>query len=354
MIAFTFDIPEYHENGKLPILDVQVNINKNEMNRLDFEFYEKPTKNNKVILEDAAISSKQKRTILTQDCLRRLRNTKLELGKEVQNAHLNNYMLKLKNSGYSVKYRAEILDSSLKAFEQIVEDDIKGIKPLYRARDWNEEERKNSKTNKKLNWYKTGKEIEYKTVLFVPVTKGGKLAKEMRQREEEINRFSQERIKIIEDGGVKLKSLLVNKNPFKEGKCEQKKCILCQTSQSNSDIPCNTSNVGYRLQCGTCQDRGQTKVYEGETSQSARIRGAEHARNLKNRNPNSALFKHKQSEHKDEEMYFKMEITKKFKDPLSRQADEAVRISNRSTNEILNSKNEFNHPPIARIRVEKK
>ena len=56
MIKFTFDIPDNHENGKLPILDVQVKINKNEMNRLDFEFYEKPTKNNKVILEDAAIS----------------------------------------------------------------------------------------------------------------------------------------------------------------------------------------------------------------------------------------------------------------------------------------------------------
>ena len=52
-------------------------------------------------------------------------------------------------------------------------------------------------------------------------------------------------------------------------------------------------------------------------------------------------------------MAFRMEITQKFKDPLSRQANEAVRISERKKNELLNSKNEFNHPPIARISVER-
>ena len=49
-----------------------------------------------------------------------------------------------------------------------------------------------------------------------------------------------------------------------------------------------------------------------------------------------------------------MEITKKFKDALSRQANEAVRIFNRSGSELLNSKAEFNHPPLARVVVEKK
>ena len=47
-----------------------------------------------------------------------------------------------------------------------------------------------------------------------------------------------------------------------------------------------------------------------------------------------------------------MEIMKKFRDPLTRQSNEAVRISQRRKDEILNSKSEFNHPPIARITVE--
>ena len=53
-------------------------------------------------------------------------------------------------------------------------------------------------------------------------------------------------------------------------------------------------------------------------------------------------------------MTFRMEITDKFRDPLTRQANEAVRISKRKKFELLNSKNEFNHPPIARISVVRK
>ena len=50
----------------------------------------------------------------------------------------------------------------------------------------------------------------------------------------------------------------------------------------------------------------------------------------------------------------KMEITHKFKDALTRQANEAVRIYSRPSPELLNSKSEFNHPPLARVVVQKK
>ena len=131
MIQFTVDTPCNYEDRKLPILDVKVNINEVENNRVDFEFYEKTTKNPKVILMDSALSFSQKRTILTQECLRRLRNTKKELGHEIQKKYLDIFMLKLKNSGYFQKFRTEILDSTLKAFEKMVDEDIKGIKPIY-------------------------------------------------------------------------------------------------------------------------------------------------------------------------------------------------------------------------------
>ena len=68
----------------------------------------------------------------------------------------------------------------------------------------------------------------------------------------------------------------------------------------------------------------------------------------------SVLYKHKLAEHKNEEVSFKMEITGTFKDALSRQAEEAVRIQARNPSESMNSKSQFNHPPIARIVVEKK
>merc|ERR1712074_63204 len=78
MIQFTVDLPGNYENGKFPVLDVQAGINKEKQNKIEFEFFEKPTKNKKVILSDSAIPSNQKRTILTQECLRRLRNPQIE------------------------------------------------------------------------------------------------------------------------------------------------------------------------------------------------------------------------------------------------------------------------------------
>ena len=112
-----------------------VSVNQAEENRIDYEFYEKPTKNPRVLLADSAINSASKRTILTQECIRRLRNTKVELGEDCQNKHLSNFMLKLKNSGYNRKFRVEILDSALKGFKKMLEEDREGTKPLYRDRN---------------------------------------------------------------------------------------------------------------------------------------------------------------------------------------------------------------------------
>ena len=153
MIKLTVETPCNFQDGKLPVLDVKVNINEKENCRIDFEFFEKETKYPKVILADSALSFSKKRTILTQEGLRRLRNTKIELGVEVQRAHLNKFMLKLKNSGYNYKFRTEISDSILKAHQKIVEDDLKGIKPMYRSADWNKEARQMAKSKKKFNWW---------------------------------------------------------------------------------------------------------------------------------------------------------------------------------------------------------
>ena len=112
--------------------------------------------------------------------------------------------------------------------------------------------------------------------------------------------------------------------------------------------------MDYRWRCQTCKERDIVKVYEGETGRSARLRGAEHLKDFEKKGEKSVLYKHKVSDHPNEEVKFKMEITKKFKDALTRQANEAVRIYSRPTHETLNSKSEFNHAPLSRVVVEKK
>ena len=93
-------------------------INIEENQRLDFEFYEKPTKHPNVILASSALGMNKKRTILTQECLRIIRNTKIELGENVRNKHLSKFMIKLKNSGYNEKFRKEVVNSAIKAFQK--------------------------------------------------------------------------------------------------------------------------------------------------------------------------------------------------------------------------------------------
>ena len=78
MISFSTDIPTNYPDNYLPVLDVKVQLS--DQNKLFYQFYEKPTKHSKVILADSALNWKQKRTILTQEALRRLRNTSVELG----------------------------------------------------------------------------------------------------------------------------------------------------------------------------------------------------------------------------------------------------------------------------------
>ena len=113
-----------------------------------------------------------------------MRNTKVELGQEVKLKHLNEFMVKLKNSGYNAKFRKEILDSATNAFEKMLEDDKVGIKPMYRNKNWKKEERRVEKEQRKLNWYKNGSKgpskndknkTEYNMLLFttsVSVRKG--------------------------------------------------------------------------------------------------------------------------------------------------------------------------------------
>ena len=68
----------------------------------------------------------------------------------------------------------------------------------------------------------------------------------------------------------------------------------------------------------------------------------------------NVFYKHKYNmEHLNENMEIKMEITRPYKDALSKQANEAVRICNRIKNnnkEMINSKsNSTTNPPISRL-----
>ena len=311
----------------------------------------KPTKNRRVILASSALSWAQKRTIHTQECIRILRNTSVWLGEQVQNEHLNNYMKKLMNSGYSAKFRGEVVCSAKNAYMKLLALHKEG-KNMYRNRG-EMQQAKSSKFKKREFWWQSniGGKKPYTSILFVPPTPRGILAKMLKKREVELNQNSAMNIRIVERGGTKMKNILLQKNPFPPEKCQINFCPFCNEDKNieictKNKFHCSSHNVGYQIKCNTCNS-----VYHGETSRKVSVRAIEHCKDILKQNEESPLVKHLLLKH-PEGSKFTLKVTGQFYDALTRQANESVRIQSSAT-ACLNSKAEFNGPKLARISLEK-
>ena len=81
---------------------------------------------------------------------------------------------------------------------------------------------------------------------------------------------------------------------------------------------------------------------------------AQQGLDLERKFESNPLQKHTNLEHPTTQGLFRFKLLKKFRDPLTRQAYEGVRIQNvGQSHTILNSKSEFNHPPTNRVSVVK-
>ena len=144
---------------------------------------------------------------------------------ETTKAHIEEYMLRLQFSGYDEKFRIEVLESAAKAYKKIRLKVDRGERPLYRRKEWKQEERAKEKRRKKENWYnknKTCKKEEYKSVLFVQPTEKSALKKLY----EQVISKSECNVKVVERAGMNVKSKLQKSYPFKRDKCSSK-CFVC-------------------------------------------------------------------------------------------------------------------------------
>ena len=116
MIQMTGDCPSMHESGKMPLLDTQVWV---EGETVEYEHYRKPMANPLMMLEVSAMPENMKRTVLTQEVVRILRNTRPNLPWETKAKHLNQFSERMKLSGYNELYRYQVIQSGVKGFEKI-------------------------------------------------------------------------------------------------------------------------------------------------------------------------------------------------------------------------------------------
>ena len=148
-IQLETDCPENHSDRKVPILDIKVWVNNKGI--IMHEYYSKPVSSKSVVDARSAMPWKTKRTVLTQDLLRVILRCSPELEWEEKKKHIEEYILRLQFSGYKERFRKEIVNSAINAYEKIKRRVENGERPMYRTKQWKQKERSKEKRGKKTN-----------------------------------------------------------------------------------------------------------------------------------------------------------------------------------------------------------
>ena len=109
-LKFEMEIPSMFD-GKLPTLDFQVWV---EGNQVSYSFYQKPMARKSVIHKSSALSEKTKVSSLSQDLIRRMKNTSESVPDKVRIDIVNEYSDQLLSSGYSPTQTQDIIKLGLK------------------------------------------------------------------------------------------------------------------------------------------------------------------------------------------------------------------------------------------------
>ena len=165
------------------------------------------------------------------------------------------------NSGYGLRQIRRVMLSGIKGYEKMIRQERKGIRRVHRTAKESNKIKASKKLTGKSEWFRkekntdqeldreerdervlnkylmdgnnqeagnvNNKEIPTRTVLFVENTKGGELAKRLREVERKTQNMMGFKTKIVEGVGSKLKNLLPNSNSWKGAGCAREGCIPC-------------------------------------------------------------------------------------------------------------------------------
>ena len=237
---------------------------------------------------------------------------------------MNNMIKRMQYSGYSKGFRYEIVLSAHHAYKMIHTLDQTGVKPMYRSKEWKQNERRKEKEEKRRSWYRKG---NYSSVIFVPATPESSLK---RLLDEDVK--SGLRIRIVEKSGMSMKRVLQRSDPFKKRTCERECCFVCRTGGGG---PCDSCGVTYEIKCQTCGQK-----YVGETARSAFTRGKEHLDGMDRAVSQSVLRRQANDCHNGVIPDYVMNVTGVYHgDAMLRQITEAIKIRREGS---INNKTEWN------------
>ena len=348
-IQVTTDYPTKNQTGKMPILDLRVWMANlfdrvtHEVNvTVMHEHYSKDVSSKAVIDARSAVPWKVKRTILTQEVIRVLRNCSRNLPWKEVCGHVEEYSKRMQFSGYPERFREEVVKSALDAYDRMMDKDQQGEEPMYRTRDWKKVERAKARRKKKSEWFK-GAEGRNESVIFVPATPGS----ELKKRYMETIKKAGVRVAVAEVPGCSVKSKVQKSDPFRSRECgDADKCMVCGNGGRGGR--CRRTGVTYEVRCKRCNER-----YIGETARNAFTRGREHMNGIIKKSKDSVFHLHNIEKHNGSGRVsdYEMKVTKVYSgDATKRQVSEAVQIQH-AQGAVMNRHDEWRQVKLPRIQL---
>ena len=353
-LKFTVEKEEEFEDNKIPTLDFKEWLLEN--GHLNHTYYEKPMKNQILLMKRSAMSTRQKYTILANELCRRLSNCNME-GNPIEEKIriIEEFTRQIKNSGFKRAEAREIVVSGIKGWKSKHARRKEDGMPFYRSAKSTLAKRYKKKLTEKSNWWKEKNTLEkideeqdrpdlqagerggggdpkvgeastqtkkstdrpmVRSVMFVPFTWDGILVKRLRSSEERMAPLTNWRVKFVERAGVKLQDMLHTSNPWQGEDCGREKCMLDQTKMETGKLKsqsCTRRSVVYETHCESCyereceeidqkeidekskeQEKKEIKkyIYIGESARSVYERLWEHQDSLEQLSPDSHMIKH--------------------------------------------------------------
>ena len=113
-LEFTFESGEEYPDKWLPTLNTSLRVSPS--NIIEYKYYEKPTTTNTTIRMATAMSENSKLQCLSNDLVRRLLNTRVELPAKYREELIERYGSKLMTSGYGMEQTRKILLNGVKGY----------------------------------------------------------------------------------------------------------------------------------------------------------------------------------------------------------------------------------------------
>ena len=123
-------------------------------------YYEKPITSNKVIMEKTAHPLKQKITTLSQEVVRRMRNTSRKVVLQERLEILQKFIQKMKQSGYGEKLRREVVKAGLKGYYKMIKREILGNRRVNRDQKVGRRERDIKAVVGSSTWFKGSNRVD--------------------------------------------------------------------------------------------------------------------------------------------------------------------------------------------------